>query len=137
MTPPRRVVTGWKGVAHTGPGMSPAGNSAPDRPSLIDVRFMDCVAPQRCELVRSSRRESQSHAMPWSATSRRSWFVRALTKIDLKVSDVTRRGPNSRTQLRGVSCVLWLTRQQRQVMTAADFGLIALLVLAMHATYAH
>jgi len=30
-----------------------------------------------------------------------------------------------------------LTRQQRQIMTAAYFGLIALLVLGMHATYAH
>jgi len=30
-----------------------------------------------------------------------------------------------------------LTRQQRQIMTVAYFGLIAVLVLAMHATYAH
>jgi len=30
-----------------------------------------------------------------------------------------------------------LTRQQRQIMTMAYFGLIALLVLGMHATYAH
>jgi hypothetical protein len=30
-----------------------------------------------------------------------------------------------------------LTRQQRQIMTLAYFGLIALLVLGMHATYAH
>ena len=30
-----------------------------------------------------------------------------------------------------------LTRQQRQIMTVAYFGLIAVLVLAMHATYTH